>query len=98
MQNGLMGEAVFFYWLSRETHNALFEKKADGLLQEVVKKINARLPLDIPNGLLGVSLGICYLTHPRDVNGHFNSDIQRENAMMELRKTINSSKKGVHRQ
>lgn len=53
MQNGLMGEAVFFYWLSRETHNALFEEKADGLLLEVIKKNKCKATVGHPYRSLG---------------------------------------------
>ncbi len=61
LMHGKMGIAIFFFHLSRETQNQIYENYAGELIDEIYEEINNTTPLDFEDGLAGIGWGIEYL-------------------------------------
>lgn len=72
LANGKMGVCIYFYYLSRITQNAEYEKKAANILDEIFEKISMVNSIDVKNGLAGIGLGINYLIENNYVQGNIN--------------------------
>jgi len=70
LMNGKMGIAIFFFHLSRETKNQIYENYAGELIDEIYDEITVDTPLDFENGLAGIGWGIEYLVQ----NGFLEAD------------------------
>ena len=70
LMHGKMGIAIFFFHLSRETKNQIYENYAGELIDEIYEEITVTTPLDFENGLAGIGWGIEYLVQ----NGFLEAD------------------------
>jgi len=70
LMHGKMGIAIFFFHLSRETQNQIYEDYAGELIDEIYEEITVDTPLDFENGLAGIGWGIEYLVQ----NGFLEAD------------------------
>ncbi len=70
LMHGKMGIAIFFFHLSRETQNQVYENYAGELIDEIYEEITITTPLDFENGLAGIGWGIEYLAQ----NGFIEAD------------------------
>jgi len=59
--HGRTGITLFFYHLARITGNAVYEKRADDLIDNVFSDLKLSVPPDFENGLAGIGWGIEYL-------------------------------------
>jgi hypothetical protein len=60
--NGKMGIAIFFFQYSKYSHNAIYEKYAEELIDEIYNNIRKVTSLDFATGLTGIGWGIEYLS------------------------------------
>ncbi|MDD4698161.1 MAG: hypothetical protein PHR52_11570 [Fermentimonas sp.] len=67
---GKMGLAIFFYHYSRHINSSIYENVADHIIDDILANITPQLPLDIFDGIFGVSLGIKYLIN----NGYIENE------------------------
>ena len=61
LMHGKMGISIFFYHLSRQTGDKIYEDYAGELIDEIYEEITANTPVDFENGLAGIGWGIEYL-------------------------------------
>ena len=52
--NGKMGIAIYFFHLSRETNNQIYEDYAGELVDEIYEEITSYTPVGFENGLAGI--------------------------------------------
>lgn len=70
--NGKMGLCIYFYHQARIFSNKKYEDFADGLLENILEQVNSEIPIDLANGLIGISLGIIYLVDSGFSQGRIN--------------------------
>ena len=73
LMHGKMGIAIFFFHLSRDTQNKVYENYAGDLIDEIYEEITTSTPLDFENGLAGIGWGIEYLVQ----NGFIEADTEK---------------------
>ncbi len=70
LMHGKMGISIFFYQLSRQTNNQIYEDYAGEIIDEIYEEITINTPVDFENGLAGIGWGIEYLVQ----NGFIEAD------------------------
>jgi hypothetical protein len=70
LMHGKMGISIFFFHLSRQTKNKIYEEYAGELIDEIYEDITNSTPVDFENGLTGLGWGIEYLVQ----NGFIEAD------------------------
>lgn len=61
LKDGLMGVALFFYFIYQKTDKKVYQEYADTLLDSVTNSITSNSPLDFGQGLSGIGWSIEYL-------------------------------------
>ncbi|MET4082945.1 hypothetical protein ABIB40_002912 [Pedobacter sp. UYP30] len=91
--NGLMGETIFKFYLSRKNKDPELEKFAEQLLEQVAEQISFVDSFDYANGLAGIGFGIEWLSQ----NGYLdeNTDELLEEIDNELYKSVVYAKNKV---
>lgn len=68
--NGRMGLCLYWYQQSREFSNALYEKKASHILDEVIRNIGNCTGASFEDGLVGILMSINYLIDEKYIDGN----------------------------
>lgn len=68
--NGRMGLCLYWYQQSREYSNALYEKKASQILDEVIRNIGNFTGAGFEDGLVGILMSINYLIEEKYIDGN----------------------------
>ena len=71
LMNGKMGIAIYFFHLTRQTNDQIYEGYAGELIDEIYEEITSYTAVDFENGLAGIGWGIEYLVQ----NGFIDADI-----------------------
>ena len=73
LASGKIGYCLYFYRLSRLLNRKEYKSVAEKVLLSLSVDIKRGEPLDIPNGLSGIGLGITYLIKEGYITGDINS-------------------------
>lgn len=68
--NGRMGLCLYWYQQSREYSNALYEKKASQVLDEVIRNIGNFTGAGFEDGLVGILMSVNYLIEEKYIDGN----------------------------
>lgn len=68
LKEGLIGNALFFYFIYQECQEEDYREFADGLLDRLVDGLTGYLPLGFEQGLSGIGWGIEYLVQQKLVS------------------------------
>jgi len=74
--NGKMGYCIYFYELSRLLNNKRYEKIAENYLEKILKLLNFRMPVDVEYGLMGIAIGMHYLSRKKFIDGNTNKFLE----------------------
>ncbi|WP_165026674.1 lanthionine synthetase LanC family protein [Dysgonomonas sp. ZJ279] len=91
---GKMGIAITFYLLSKETDNNTYECFAGDLLDEVLNKLNKRMPIGLKSGLSGIGWGVEYLIQNNFVEADSSDiciEINRSIMLSDIRRVSDDS-------
>jgi len=69
LSGGMMGQCLFYYWMSRKTHREEYEETADKLLEEVLDNLKSNQVFTFENGLLGTGWALNHLLQYEFVSG-----------------------------
>lgn len=72
LYHGKMGIAIAFYHYSLYSHDNIYSKYADELVEQIYDSIHSNLPINMEYGLCGIAWGICYLIQQNFVEGEVN--------------------------
>lgn len=76
LMHGKMGIAIYFFHLSRETQNPVYENYAGELIDEIYEEISITTPFDFENGLAGIGWGIEYLVQNGFIEAETNEVLE----------------------
>jgi hypothetical protein len=82
LMNGKMGIALFFYQLNKVTKNDNHLMYANELMQEIISKLDYKIPRTFFDGMIGIAWGVEYLMRNNFV------DFEEEDMLMELDKAL----------
>lgn len=69
LQHGLMGRVIFYYWFGKRFQKDSYIECADSLLDDIHKAISSKSYIEIPNGILGLGIGLDILIRKQYVSG-----------------------------
>lgn len=80
--NGKMGVALFFYHLNKMTKNKIHIMFANELIQDIILKLDYKIPRTFFDGLIGISWGFDHLIRNNFITA------ENEDILIELDKTL----------
>ena len=87
--NGKMGVVVFFFHYARWTKEDIYREYAETLLEQIYEELNAYLPMNIQDGMVGIGWAIEYLNQQGFIQGDTDealSDLDAEVIKKDIRR------------